>query len=90
MTAGYANIEFRLGEIESLPVANASVDAILSNCVIHLSTDKWNLTAKNTKNTKRVGYEEAKGHLSLTNRVSRRRREIFYNILSIRSLRSLR
>ncbi len=37
---GYANVEFRLGEIEHLPVADASVDVILSNCVINLSTDK--------------------------------------------------
>lgn len=34
------NGEFRLGEIEHLPVANASVDTILSNCVINLSPDK--------------------------------------------------
>jgi SAM-dependent methyltransferase len=34
------NIEFRLGEIEHLPVADASIDAILSNCVINLSPDK--------------------------------------------------
>ena len=34
------NIEFRLGEIEYLPVADNSVDAIISNCVINLSTDK--------------------------------------------------
>ncbi len=39
-TGGYPNVEFRLGEIESLPVANASVDAIISNCVINLSPDK--------------------------------------------------
>jgi SAM-dependent methyltransferase len=37
---GYANVEFRLGEIEHLPVADRSVDAILSNCVINLSPDK--------------------------------------------------
>ena len=37
---GYANVEFRLGEIEHLPVADNSVDVILSNCVINLSTDK--------------------------------------------------
>ena len=35
-----ANVEFRLGEIEHLPVADASVDVILSNCVINLSPDK--------------------------------------------------
>ena len=33
-------MEFRLGEIEHLPVADASVDVILSNCVINLSPDK--------------------------------------------------
>lgn len=38
--SGYRNIEFRLGEIESLPVADDSVDAIISNCVINLSPDK--------------------------------------------------
>ena len=37
---GYANVEFRLGEIEALPVADASVDLIISNCVINLSPDK--------------------------------------------------
>jgi arsenite methyltransferase len=35
-----ANVEFRLGEIEHLPVADATVDAIISNCVINLSPDK--------------------------------------------------
>lgn len=36
----YTNVEFRLGEIEHLPVADNSVDAIISNCVINLSPDK--------------------------------------------------
>ena len=36
----YTNVEFRLGEIESLPVADNSVDAVISNCVINLSPDK--------------------------------------------------
>ncbi|MEW6306360.1 MAG: arsenite methyltransferase [Verrucomicrobiota bacterium] len=36
----YEHVEFRLGEIESLPVADASVDVIISNCVINLSPDK--------------------------------------------------
>jgi len=39
-THGYANVEFRLGDIESLPVADGSVDAIISNCVVNLATDK--------------------------------------------------
>ena len=34
------NVEFRLGEIEHLPVADASVDVIISNCVVNLSPDK--------------------------------------------------
>jgi ubiquinone/menaquinone biosynthesis C-methylase UbiE len=37
---GLDNVEFRLGEIEYLPVADASIDAVLSNCVINLSPDK--------------------------------------------------
>ncbi len=36
----YKNVEFRLGEIENLPVADASVDVIISNCVINLSPEK--------------------------------------------------
>lgn len=38
--AGYKNVEFRLGEIEHLPVADESIDVIISNCVINLSLDK--------------------------------------------------
>lgn len=37
---GYGNVEFRLGEIEHLPAADGSVDAVISNCVINLSTAK--------------------------------------------------
>ena len=36
----YGNVEFRLGEIENLPVADNKVDIIISNCVINLSPDK--------------------------------------------------
>lgn len=39
-TTGLNNVEFRLGEIEHLPVADASVDVVISNCVINLSPDK--------------------------------------------------
>ena len=38
--SGFENISFRLGEIENLPVADAIVDVIISNCVINLSSDK--------------------------------------------------
>jgi SAM-dependent methyltransferase len=37
---GYENVEFRLGEIENLPVADNSVDIVISNCVINLVPDK--------------------------------------------------
>jgi len=37
---GATNVEVHLGEIESLPVPDASVDTIISNCVVNLSTDK--------------------------------------------------
>lgn len=37
---GYDNIEFRLGEIENLPIEDNSIDLIISNCVINLSPDK--------------------------------------------------
>ena len=37
---GYTNVEFRMGEIEHLPVADSTVDVIISNCVINLSPDK--------------------------------------------------
>jgi SAM-dependent methyltransferase len=36
----YRNVEFRLGEIENLPVADNSVDVVISNCVINLALDK--------------------------------------------------
>jgi len=39
-TAGFDHVEFRLGEIEKLPVADGQVDVIISNCVINLSPDK--------------------------------------------------
>lgn len=37
---GFGNVEFRLGEIEHLPVEDGSVDAIISNCVVNLVPDK--------------------------------------------------
>ena len=43
---GYENVEFRLGEIEALPVADASVDVIISNCVLNLSTAKDKVLAE--------------------------------------------
>jgi arsenite methyltransferase len=37
---GYGNVEFRLGEIENLPVADGTADVVISNCVINLSPEK--------------------------------------------------
>lgn len=43
---GYENVEFRLGEIEHLPVANDTADVIISNCVINLSPNKPQVLAE--------------------------------------------
>lgn len=42
----YGNVDFRLGEIENLPLADRSVDVIISNCVINLSPDKRRVFAE--------------------------------------------
>ncbi len=45
-TAGATNVEFRKGRIESIPLGDASVDVVISNCVVNLSTDKATVLAE--------------------------------------------
>lgn len=46
VNGNYSNTEFRLGEIEHLPVADATIDVIMSNCVINLSPEKEKVFAE--------------------------------------------
>lgn len=52
---GYKNVEFRLGDIENLPVENESIDIIISNCVINLAPDKLKVFKEAYRVLKKTG-----------------------------------
>ncbi|MGV8169263.1 MAG: arsenite methyltransferase [Candidatus Nanoarchaeia archaeon] len=51
----FTNVEFKLGEIENLPIENNSVDVIISNCVINLSPDKLKVFKESYRVLKKGG-----------------------------------
>ena len=74
--AGATNVEFRKGRIESIPLGDASVDVVISNCVVNLSTDKASVLAEVARVLRpggRVGISDvvADDHLSPAERAER-------------------
>jgi arsenite methyltransferase len=74
--AGATNVEFRKGRIESIPLGDASVDVVISNCVVNLSTDKGAVLAEVARVLRpggRVGISDvvADDALSPTDRAER-------------------
>jgi arsenite methyltransferase len=74
--AGATNVEFRKGAIEDIPLADASVDVVISNCVVNLSTDKAAVLAEIARVLRpggRIGISDvvADDHISPAERAER-------------------
>lgn len=54
-TRGYKNVEFRLGDIEKLPIEDESIDVIISNCVINLAPNKKKVFSEANRVLKKTG-----------------------------------
>ena len=52
---GYKNVEFKLGDIENLPIDNESIDVVISNCVINLAPDKLKVFKEAYRVLKKTG-----------------------------------
>ena len=64
---GYSNVEFRKGDIEdNIPIENSSVDAVISNCVINLTTDK----VKTFKEIYRILNKDGQGRMVISDLVT--------------------
>ena len=68
--AGATNVTFLKGQIEQIPLPNASIDVIISNCVINLSTDRPTVFAESFR-VLRPGGRLAEDHLTAAERLER-------------------
>lgn len=82
--SGYKNVEFLLGEIEHLPLPNSSVDVIISNCVVNLSTNKaqvFNESFRVLKEGGRIAISDMVAYKPLPNEMINNK-ELYCNCIS--------